>query len=396
MAIPDREIKRIFTFDVASAAAYQAVGTALQSLFAFIAVNRLGASTPWAGFIIASVYAGFVFSAMLGPVTGRIDVRSGILWIMTASAILIAVAAFQRHVVTYSAAVMAVLVLFGLYHTLYVSFIRSVYLPEERPALLSRRQLVVSITAAAIAPAAGWLCDGPSEQTPAFLLAATSFLIGAALFAKIKPSTSTKMDSFDLKNVLRTIVADQRFRRLAIILTLYGWIGAGTGTTLVALYKRFGMSELDVGVLSAFTTVGIIAATAFVTPRLAFAGGASNYRLCFSSGGAAMGMYAAVFAFIPDKSVFWFLAAANVVFGVSVAGFTLAMQTTALNLAPPGRTARYVSSLMLVQGARGIVLPIIVAFAIARFGLAVALATAVGIGGVCVCAVWLPDPGKND
>ena len=64
---------------------------------------------------------------------------------------------------------------------------------------------------------------------------------------------------------------------------------------------------------------------------------------------ALAGVALFVFAAIVDlgPGVFPFMVVANFIYGVSSAGFVLATQTTAINLAPPGKTALYVNALMV-------------------------------------------------
>ena len=75
-----------------------------------------------------------------------------------------------------------------------------------------------------------------------------------------------------------------------------------------------------------------------ITPRLRFVGGISNYRLRFGESSVTMLVYAAVAFGDPGPWSFTMMAVGAFVFGISLAGFSLAMQTTGINLAPPGRT----------------------------------------------------------
>ena len=84
------------------------------------------------------------------------------------------------------------------------------------------------------------------------------------------------------------------------------------------------------------------------------------------------------------------MALSNFCYGVSAAGFSLAMQTVAPNIARPEENRLYVNSIMFVQGLRGLVLPIVVAAVAEYTGLPFTLSVTLLIGVICAGLVLLP------
>jgi hypothetical protein len=76
---------------------------------------------------------------------------------------------------------------------------------------------------------------------------------------------------------------------------------------------------------------------------------------------------------------------------MGVAVFDLAMQTTGINLAPPGKTTLYVNTLLIVQGTRGMLMPLLVAVIIKWWGMEPALTATLILGVLCAVMVMIPN-----
>ena len=83
-----------------------------------------------------------------------------------------------------------------------------------------------------------------------------------------RPGAEHPMVPFNTRQFLVTAFGDQRFRRLALLLTLYGVFGVGIKTVLVVFYNDAGFSEFEVGVFSSITTIGMVITNLLVTPFL--------------------------------------------------------------------------------------------------------------------------------
>ena len=159
---------------------------------------------------------------------------------------------------------------------------------------------------------------------------------------------------------------------------------------LIFLYKQSGFDETLVGILRAMTTAGMIFATLVITPRLRFRGGITNFRLCYSGSALAMVIYGLVsFGFVKELS-FWVMALGNFIFGIAGAGFQLAIQTTALNLSPPDKTTLYVNAIMIIQGFRGMLAPLLVAAVFSARGMAISFVVMLCVSLLCATVVFIP------
>ena len=379
-----------FTRDVASAVLFMGASGGLMSLFAFIASKRMGASELWVGIIAAAGYLGYLWNLFLSHVTARLSLRRGMLVMMAAGGVLLWMGAFADTKWPYCLAVIAFVTILALWEVQYNTLVGALYDATERPRLLSRRQVAVSIAAAALAVVFGRMSKGAEGHRWAFVIAGAMMLAGALAFRGVRTTREHHMEPFHAFDVERTVWHDRRFRRLAAILTAYGWVGAGTGTLLVLLYKAVGYQESQVGLLAAVRIVGTLVGLAGITPRLRFAGGVTNFRLCFASAAAAMTLF--LIAGFSDVGgwTFALLACGELTFGVSAAGFVLAMQTTGLSLAGPGESTLYVNALMIVQGLRGMIAPILVATVLRYAGLGPTLVASVVVALVCAGLVMLP------
>lgn len=378
-----------FVRDAVAAVLFMGVSGGLMKLFAFIASSRMNASEHWVGIIWAAAYLGYLWNLFLARVTARLSLRRGMLVMMSAGGALLWVGAFQNTVWPYCLAVIAFVTILGLWEVQYNTLVGALYDATERPRLLSRRQLAVSIAAAAFALIFGRMSAGEHGHRWAFVIAGAMTLAGALVFQGIRTTHEAHMEPFHALDVARTVWHDRRFRRLAIILTVYGWVGAGSGTLLVLLYKAIGFREHQVGQLAAIGIGGTLLGLTAITPRLRFAGGVSNFRLCFASSSVAMIVFLVAGLAGPGPWTFALLACGEFAFGISAAGFQLAVQTTGLSLAGPGQTTLYVNALMIVQGLRGLVAPILVATTLRYAGLHPTLIASVIVALLCAALVML-------
>ena len=382
--------KKIFRRDVISAVLFVGAVHSLVNLLAFIAHHSLGASEHWVGIIAAAGYCGYLWNLFLNRLTARVSLQRGIVLMMVLASGILSVGAFQTEIVPYCLVIIAFLLIAGLVDVQYSTLVHHLYDQDERPRFLSRRQFAIAITTALLAPLFGWLCAGTSGHLPAFLLAAVLMAAAAAFFRSLPTRDEHHMERFRAWEVVRTAFGDPRFRRVAILLTIYGWIGAGSRPILVLLYNRLGFEEDQVGLLTAIGTVGMLLGLLLITPHLRFAGGISNFRLCFTSSACALVIYGIVGLNEPGDWSFWILACGAFAFGISLVGFSLAMQTTGLNLAPPGKTTLYVNALMIVLGVRGMFMPILTAEALNLWGLRTTLIISMGVALGCAAVVLLP------
>jgi hypothetical protein len=141
------------------------------------------------------------------------------------------------------------------------------------------------------------------------------------------------MEPFHPLDVGRAAFRNAAFRRMAIILTSYGWVGAGIGPVLVLLFQRCGFQEDKVGLLVAIKTGGLLLGLLVITPRLRFAGGITNFRLSFIAATFAVTCYLITGFVELGELAFWVLGIGQFLFGISLAGFNIALPTTGINLA---------------------------------------------------------------
>ena len=286
--------------DVASAVLYLAPMQALLTLISFIAISRLDASVAWVGILGSAGYWGQLWNLALGRVTAKVDLRAGLALLMAAQGLLLAAAALQHSLLPYAALIIPLLVLFGLYEVQYATLVPHLYRPEERPRALGVRNFAVAAGTALLAALFGRFSGGAAGHTPVFLLAGLAMVAAGLVFRGIRPAGPSpeaagapRMPVLRLREIAgvwfgprdgAVLPAHRRaFRRLALVLVLYGWYGAGLSTMLVVVYDRLGFDEWRVGLLAAIATLGTLLSSLLVAPRLRLLGGTTNFRLCFGA-----------------------------------------------------------------------------------------------------------------
>ena len=415
--------------DVASAMLYLAPMQALITLVSFIAINRLDASLAWVGILGSAGYWGQLWNLALGRVTAKVDLRSGLALLMAAQGLLLAAAALQHSLLPYAALIIPLLVLFGLYEVQYATLVPHLYRVEERPRALGVRNFAVAASTALLAALFGRLSSGAGGHTPVFVLAGVAMVAGGLVFRGVRPAgpqpaaAAPRMPLLRAREIAGVLfgtrvgsgpsrmgpsspgpgcgpqdgivppAARRAFRRLALVLILYGWYGAGLVTMLVVVYDRLGFDEWRVGLLAAVATLGTLLSSLLVAPKLRLLGGTSNFRLCFAASLVAILLLAVAVLFVAGRPAFWVLAASQFSMGIGVTGFVLGTHTAALNIAPAGREALFVNAMMVVLGLRGMLTPLLVAAVIRVAG--VELAVLVGLLCVLCCTALVVPPASR-
>ena len=397
--------------DVASAMLYLAPMQALITLVSFFAINRLDASLAWVGILGSAGYWGQLWNLALGRVTAKVDLRSGLALLMAAQGLLLAAAALQHSLLPYAALIIPLLVLFGLYEVQYATLVPHLYRVEERPRALGVRNFAVAASTALLAALFGRLSSGAGGHTPVFVLAGVAMVAGGLVFRGVRPAgpqpaaAAPRMPLLRAREIAGVLfgtrvgsgsvppAARRAFRRLALVLILYGWYGAGLVTMLVVVYDRLGFDEWRVGLLAAVATLGTLLSSLLVAPKLRLLGGTSNFRLCFAASLVAILLLAVAVLFVAGRPVFWVLAASQFSMGIGVTGFVLGTHTAALNIAPAGREALFVNAMMVVLGLRGMLTPLLVAAVIRVAG--VELAVLVGLLCVLCCTALVVPPASR-
>ena len=397
--------------DVASAMLYLAPMQALITLVSFIAINRLDASLAWVGILGSAGYWGQLWNLALGRVTAKVDLRSGLALLMAAQGLLMAAAALQHSLLPYAALIIPLLVLFGLYEVQYATLVPHLYRVEERPRALGVRNFAVAASTALLAALFGRLSSGAGGHTPVFVLAGVAMVAGGLVFRGVRPAgpqpaaAAPRMPLLRAREIAGVLfgtrvgsgsvppAARRAFRRLALVLILYGWYGAGLVTMLVVVYDRLGFDEWRVGLLAAVATLGTLLSSLLVAPKLRLLGGTSNFRLCFAASLVAILLLAVAVLFVAGRPAFWVLAASQFSMGIGVTGFVLGTHTAALNIAPAGREALFVNAMMVVLGLRGMLTPLLVAAVIRVAG--VELAVLVGLLCVLCCTALVVPPASR-
>jgi hypothetical protein len=372
----------VFRYDVASGVLYLAAVEALIGLVGFIARNKFGAAVEWVGLISSAAYVGFVWNLFLGRLTALVSLRQSMILIMAFSGLLLWLGALQTTAAGFSLVVIVVLLAYGLFSVQYNTLVGHLYTQDERPRLVSRRYLAVSAVSIVEVALFGWLAKGSLGHIATFLLAGSLMIVAAWIFRSIPTVAEHMMESFRMRDVARAALRDPAFRRLAVVLTFYGWVGAGITPALVLLYQRCRFQEDKVGLAAAAKTAGLLFGLLAITSRMKFTGGLTNFRLSFMTALVSVCCYGAAGFFDLGSWALVVVAFGQFMFGISNAGFNLANATTGINLAPPGQTTLYVNALMIVLGLRGIVMPMVVSVFLRWAGLLNALAASIGVAAV--------------
>jgi len=380
-----------FRRDILSAILFVAAADSVLSLGGFIASKHLGATELWIGVIGSAGYFGYMWNLFFARVTATLSLRRGMYVIMALGGLFTLCAALATNPNIYCMILIVILLMYGLFEVQYNSTVRHLYSEADRPRRLSRRRLAASITAMLLLLLFGRISEGKAGHMPAFLIAGAMMLAGAMVFRTIRVSGEPRMERFHAFHVAGAVLRDKALRRVAGMLMLYGWVGAGTHTLLTLLYVERGLDTAQVGQLEATRLVGLLLGYWLITPRLKFTGGLSNYRWCYVAGGIASVIYYIVGTSPPGAWTFPALVAAQLSFGMGVAVFDLAMQTTGINLAPPGKTTLYVNTLLIVQGTRGMLMPLLVAVIIKWWGMEPALTATLILGVLCAVMVMIPN-----
>ena len=396
--------------DVAGAVLYLAPMQGLITLISFIAISRLDASVAWVGILGSAGYWGQLWNLALGRVTAKVDLRAGLALIMAAQGLLLAAAALQHSMLPYAALIIPLLVLFGLYEVQYATLVPHLYPPEKRPRALGVRNFAVAAGTALLAALFGRFSSGAAGHTPVFLVAGLAMVAGGLVFRGVRPAgTRPEASAAPRMPVLRareiagvmfgarsdsvTPAHRRKFRRLVLVLVLYGWYGAGLVTILVVVYDRLGFDEWRVGLLAAVATLGTLLSSLLVAPRLRLLGGTTNFRLCFGASLVSAVLLVVAVLWVTGGPVFWLLVAGQLAMGIGVTGFVLGTHTAALNIAPAGREALFVNAMMAVLGLRGMLVPLLVAAVIRVAGVEWALL--VSLLCVLCCTALVVHPGAE-
>ena len=390
MAAGSGTARAAFRYDVASGVLYVAAAEALLGLVGFIARNKLGAAVEWVGLLSSAAYMGFAWNLFLGRLTALVSLRRGMMLIMALSGLLLWLGALQTTAAGFSLVVVVFLLAYGLFSVQYNTLVGHLYTQAERPRLVSRRYLAISAASIGEVALFGWLAKGSLGHVPAFLLAGALMIVAAWVFRPIPTVVEHMMEPFRMGDVARAALRDPAFRRLALVLSFYGWVGAGITPALVLLYQRCGFQEDKVGLVAAAKTLGLLLGLLAITSRMKFTGGLTNFRLSFMTALVSVLCYGSAGFFDLGSWAFGVVAFGQFMFGISNAGFNLANATTGINLAPPGQTTLYVNALMIVLGLRGIVMPMLVSVFLRWAGLFSALAASIGVAAVCSLISIIP------
>ena len=372
-----------------ASALFRAPGIALRNIAAFVAVHRLGAGAGWVGVISGSVYAGFLWNGFVTRSTSRRGEIQNIGTIALLAAMLALVAAFTRTKNLYGVIVSLLFALNGLYEVKYNILVRRLYDPLNRSKRLSRRFMTISAVSMLLSAMFGRLSSTAGNHALPFLIGSV-LNFGAALVYRTQSLAENDATSYRSVEMIRALIRDQRLRRIVGLLVLYGWVGTGFKAIAVFVYSWAGFDEWTVGIQEGISTAGILLAALLITPHIRFRGAVSNFRLCFLTAAAGVAFCFAVVLLFPFEWAFAGMAISNLCYGISAAGFSLAMQTIAPNIAKPEQNTLYINTIMFFQGVRGLVLPILVSAAAEYAGLPTILVITLVIGGICVGVVMIP------
>jgi hypothetical protein len=385
-ASPPEERKGVFVKDTVSALLYYAPCQAIIPLANFIAAKRLDAPEILLGLMLTGAYIGPLWNLFFSRITARVSLGKSVVLAMGASAVFVVLAGFQTSAVPYTLLILAFLVFMGLSNVQYTTMIQHLYPPETRQRRLSLRYFSLSIMAAVLSFVYGSI--SVRNYRSISLISGVLFLLAALVFNSLRDGNEHRMLPFQTRDVLGVLRRDRDLRLAVIVLSLYGIVGAGLNAQLSVLYTGLGYTEDTVGILSGIRVVGTIVAAAFITPRLAFPGGIRNFRSAFTAALASVSLYWVVAVAGPFPAGIVLLSLANFAFGIAVSNFMVAIQTTAIQLAPEGKTTLYVNAQMIVFGLRGLFWPFAVGLLLQTVSLVPTLSLSVVATLGCAAITW--------
>ncbi len=377
---------RAFIKDTASALLYYAPCQAIIPLANFIAAKRLDAPEILLGLMLTGAYIGPLWNLFFSRITARVSIGKSVVIAMGASAVFVVLAGFQTGAVPYTLLILAFLVFMGLSNVQYTTMIQHLYPPEERQKRLSLRYFSLSIMAAILSFVYGSI--SVRNYRSISLISGVLFLLAALVFNSLRSGSSYRMLPFHRRDVLGVLRRDRNLRLAVIVLSLYGIVGAGLNAQLSVLYTSLGYAEDTVGILSGIRVLGTIVAAALITPRLIFPGGIRNFRSAFAAALVSVCLYWVVALAGQFPAAIVLLALANFSFGIAVSNFMVAIQTTAIQLAPEGKTTLYVNAQMIVFGLRGLFWPFAVGLLLQTVSLVPTLSLSVLATLACAVITW--------
>ena len=350
--------KSVVLRDIISSALYVAPGQVIIPLANFIAAKRLNAPVVLLGVMVTGVYIGTIWNLFFSRITARFSLGNSIIVVMLGSSIFIVLAGFQSNAIAYCMLILVYYLLFGLYGVQYNTLIQHIYPPAKQQRSLSYRYMIISAVTVVLSLVFGAI--SVNNYTSVSLITGGLIVAAALVFRTIGAEAKNRMRPFKTRDILAALRSDRDLRLLAVALTIYGVVGAGLNAPLSLLYTKLGYAEDSVGLLSAIRVVGTVIAAAFMTPYLKQRGGVCNFRVPFCFAGFSVFCYLAVSLMTPSPGLIWILIGASFSFGFAVSSFAVMIQTTAIALAPEGKTSLYVNAMMILFGFRGLFWPILV------------------------------------
>lgn len=380
--------RRIFATDVAASVFFFAPAQALIPLAAFVAASRFEAPPVLVGAMITGAYFGYIWNLFFSGATARLELKQSLVAVMLVAPLFLVGAGLQVAAVPFCLLVLGYLLCFGVGGVQYNATIKHLYGEDERVRRLSLRFAAISATAAVLSVVYGRI--SVSRHPVVFFASAAASLCAAAVFSRIRTGVEARMQRFRPRQVFDVFRINPAMRLVGIGLGIYGIVGSALHIPTTYLYTSLGYAEDTVGILTAVRVVATVAAALLVTPRLKHPGGFANFRPAFLAASVAIVCFLVGGIVATPDGALVLLVAANACFGLSISGFEVALQTTAIGLAPRGFTSLYVNALMIVFGIRGLLWPVAVGSAMQLTGhlvmLGLCLASAIG----CVLLTFSP------
>jgi hypothetical protein len=350
--------KRRFTKDVTASLLFFAPVPAITPLAAFIAASRFSAPPVLVGSMITGAYFGFIANLFLSRIISRIDMRQSIVVLMLLSAFVLVITGFQRTAIPFCIAVLCYLACYGIAGVQYNSLIKYLYDDSVRVKRLSYRHAALAAGGTIVSVLFGRLSLQSFQLT--FTATALAAVAAAGVFRTIRLGEDARMTPFNLREILDVFRESRDLKLVAIGLGVYGIVGSAMHIPLTYLYTALGLAEYGVGLITATRVASIVLASLFITPRFRFPGGLANFRVVFAGAAVAVLCFLAAGRLIDRPAGIVATVFGNIAFAVSVSFFEVGIKTTALQLAPEGKSTIYVNALMIVFGIRGVLWPIVV------------------------------------